>query len=413
MRVLQVALYDRVGGACIAGYRQHQALRQAGVDSRMWVRFKVTNDPTVTVFQPSLRWRPRLIRLFRRSLYKYQWHRASPSAYMLDPRSEHGADMLAGMPEADVINIQFGWDFLDYPGFLGALPSHIPVVITMHSMETFTGGCAYTDGCTGFWKKCGKCPQLMNAGTNDLTRLGWYRRQSSYVSRDKKKIHFVANSEWLAGEAIKSSLLKEFPLSVIHYGVDTDIFRPTDRAAARLSLGIPLESPVLAFAAASVSNPRKGFSILMDAIHELPKKPFLLTWGASTPPNLVAFRGLHLGNLSQERLCALAYNAADIFVMPSLEEAFGQTGLEAIACGTPVVALPTGGIPEIVRHTKTGILAEPSSALGLKSGIQRLLKEKDLWNQCSLSGIERARRDFSYSNNAKQYQKLYNELMQK
>lgn len=410
MRILHLALYDRVGGACIAGYRQHQALQQAGVDSRMWVRFKVTNDPTVTAFQPSLRLHTRLSRIFRRHIYKHQWVRAGPKTFMFDPRSEHGLDMLRGMPKADVINVQFAWEFLDFPRIFHGLPASTPVVVTMHSMETFTGGCGYTNGCVKFQDECGLCPQLNNNKPKDLTHKNWLQRQRSFSTKDKKKIHFVANSEWLAGEAKKSSLLKDFPLSVIHYGVDTDIFRPTDRAAARQSLGIPLGNPVVAFAAASVSNPRKGFSLLMEAIHGLPEKPFLLTWGGNNPPFFPTFRALHLGNLSQERLCALAFNAADIFVMPSLEEAFGQTGLEAIACGTPVVAFAAGGIPEIVRHEKTGILAKPGSVPELRDGIQRQLKDKDLWRQCSQNGPEIVNRKFSFARNAEKYIALYHSL---
>lgn len=411
MKILQVSTFDRLGGACIAGFRQHQALLRDGVDSQMWVRFKVTNDPSVSQFNQSHRIWPRAIRFFQRYLFRYQWHQAAPKTYMFDPRSEYYTDFFRGMPETDLVNIQFAWEFLDYSSFFRSLPANIPIVVTMHSMESFTGGCAYTAGCSRFYDQCKECPQLSRPSPYDLTYQGWLRRNNSYALRDKRKIHFVANSEWLAIEAKKSGLLQQYPVSVIHYGVDTEKFLPLDRVLARKILGIPLNSAVVAFAAASVSNPRKGFSVLMEAIQKSDKKPFLLTWGGSIPRVLEGFPGLHLGNLVEERLCALALNAADVFVLPSLEEAFGQTALEAIACGTPVVAFKTGGIPEVVRHEINGILAESGSPLELGFGISRLLTDQDLWRQCSINGIEIAKSEFSFALNAKKYRLLYDSLI--
>jgi len=413
MKVLHIAAYDRYGGACIAGYRQHQALQLAGVDSRMWVRFKVTNDARVDDFMPPADVSIRLPRLWRRYARQRSRRKAGVRGEMFAARSEHGAAMMNALPEADVINVQFAWDFLDYPGFFGRLPADVPVVVTMHEMGNFTGGCSYSGVCANFLEMCGNCPQLARHGPEDLSRQGWLERKHAYARRAAGKLHFVADSHWLAAQARRSSLLRDYAVTTIHYGVDTRVFRPLDRAAAREAFAIPAGRKVVAFAAASVSDTRKGMQHLVDALQGMREKPFLLTWGRSFPEALVDLPHLHLGNIDSEHLMAVAYNAADVFVMPSLEEAFGQTALEAIACGTPVAAFAAGGILETVRNEQTGLLSSVGDTVALQANIERLLSDERLWEHCSKEGVRLANEEFSYELNARKYIELYESLCER
>jgi len=169
----------------------------------------------------------------------------------------------------------------------------------------------------------------------------------------------------------------------------------------------------VAFAAASVSDTRKGMQHLVDALQGMREKPFLLTWGRSFPEALVDLPHLHLGNIDSEHLMAVAYNAADIFVMPSLEEAFGQTALEAIACGTPVAAFAAGGIPETVRNEETGLVASVGDTVALQANIERLLGDEVLRQRCSAAGVKLAHEEFSYELNARKYIELYEALCER
>jgi glycosyltransferase involved in cell wall biosynthesis len=99
--------------------------------------------------------------------------------------------------------------------------------------------------------------------------------------------------------------------------------------------------------------------------------------------------------------------------MPSLEEAFGQTALEAIACGTPVAAFAAGGIPETVRNEQTGLLASVGETLSLQVNIERLLSDGSLWEHCSKEGVKLAHKEFSYELNARKYIELYEALCQR
>jgi glycosyltransferase involved in cell wall biosynthesis len=412
MRVLHLSIYDRFGGACIAGYRQHQALRRAGVDSQMFVRYKVTNDLFVHEFNPPSAWRIRIPRVLRRKVREWRRGRARLLGEMFTSTSEHGGVLMTHLPEADIVNVQFAWDFLDYPSFFSGLPQHVPVVVTIHEMATFTGGCSYAESCQGFLDRCGNCPRLGKPSDGDLSRNGWMERQEAFAERRKGNLYFVADSQWLKSEAQRSSLLNQYPISTIHYGLDYAIFKPLNREFARASFGIPVGSRVVSFAAASVTDPRKGIRFLVEAIQGMKEKPFLLTWGRSVPEALAGIPQLHLGNIDSEHLMALAYNASDVFVMPSQEEAFGQTALESIACGTPVAAFKAGGIPETVRHEQTGLLSRVGDAKKLRQNIERLLGDQELWRHCSENGPKVAKAEFSYEVNARNYIALYESLLE-
>jgi glycosyltransferase involved in cell wall biosynthesis len=411
MRVVHLSLYDRHGGACIAAYRQHEALRREGVDSQMYVRHKVTQDPAVHEFRPSQQWGPRVRRLWRRQALRREVRREIRSGVFLDDRSEHGGDELVGMPHADVINVQSFWKFINLPSLLDRLPSEVPVVFTMHEMAPFTGGCDYARDCTRSREECGRCPLMTSRDDNDLSRRSWLRKQAVFHAARGGRVQFVADSHWLAKEAKQSGLLKDLPVSVIHYGLDTEVFRPVHRATARDLLQIPVDRPVVCFAASYVNDSRKGMQPLVEALQQSRQDPFLLTWGQTYPEGLSGVAHRHLGAIGNEQFMALAYSAADLFVMPSLQEAFGQTALEATACGVPVVAFVAGGIPDIVKHGETGLLVPVGDSRALAASIDRLLGDKDLAAGLGSRGREHAVNNFSMRGNAQAYLSLYQQLL--
>jgi len=411
MKVLHISLFDRVGGGCIAGYRQHTALRQAGVDTQMLVRFKVTGDPFVHDYLPPAEWSLRLPRVWRRKVREWKRRHARLKGEFFLESSEHGRQLMNYLPQADVVNIQFAWDFLDYPSFFSLLPQNVPIVVTMHGMEEFTGGCAYADDCDGFLDHCGHCPMLGRSGENDLSRIGWLQRHNAYAARNKSNLHFVAVSNWLLDEARKSGMLKNHNCSLIYNGLNTEVFRPFEKSIARKALNIPKDIKVLSFAAAGVNDTRKGFKYLLSAIEGMDKPPFILTWGKNSPTGIEKYPNMHLGSIESEQIMSIAYNASDILAVPSLQENLPQTATESIACGTPVVAFSAGGIPEVVRDGETGLLCPVGDADALRSNIARLFDDDALRRYCSENGPQVAQAEFSYEANKNKYIKLYRYLL--
>ena len=107
---------------------------------------------------------------------------------------------------------------------------------------------------------------------------------------------------------------------------------------------------------------------------------------------------------------AALYNAADMMVIPSRLEAFGQVASEAQACGTPVVAFSTSGLKDIVEHGQTGYLAKPFNIHDLAAGIEWVATSKDA-DHLSKKSEERAHEIFSYRNVAMQYRSLYEKIL--
>jgi len=411
MKVLHLSLFDRKGGACIAAYRQHQALLAAGVDSSMWVREKVTNDPHVFEYKPPTDVMTRVQRMFRRRMIAKQRRRAQSTGEMFDDRSEAGGAEILELPPHDLINVQFSQRFVDLPALMQKIPVTTPVVFTLHEMSMFTGGCSYAYDCRGFESQCGNCPQLRVRSPKDYSYFSWLRKQLAYANRNQANTHFVADSHWLASEATKSSLLQGHKVSAIHYGVDTTIFRPLDSEHCRQALGIPVDRPVIAFAAVSVADERKGIKYLIEAIKQMPEKPFLLTWGSSFPPELEQIPHLHLGGIDSEHLLAVAYNAADAFVIPSMEEAFGQTALESLACARPVIGFKVGGIPDMVHDGQTGLLVERGDSLGLSNALNVMLQDHGRREQMGANARELVLSQFSFEKNAATYLELYQAMV--
>jgi glycosyltransferase involved in cell wall biosynthesis len=394
MRILHVSTYGGGDGAAIAAYRLHRGLLSLGCDSAMFVSQTPNGleDPSVKVYKPPRDWRI-LRRRWRRlqiarGLPRYEASRPQGGETFSDDRSHHGDELVAQVPPCDIIHVHAMHAFIDYRSFFAAAPRRAPIVMTMHDMSFFTGGChfdgVFTDGdhfhggCGRYTERCGACPQLGSDQERDLSRQIWERKQKAFNSIAPGRLHLVAPCNWMAQEAKRSPLLQGRPVTVIRYGVDTEVFQPFDRAAARQVLGIPFNASVVLFVAQPLSRRNKGFRELAQALEGIRQSDLLLmSVGGGTPPVDVSVSHRRLGSVRDERLLAIAYNAADIFVIPSLQDNSPQTALEAIACGIPVLGFQTSGIPEIVRPGVTGMLVPLQDVAALRTTIIKLLGDPD------------------------------------
>jgi glycosyltransferase involved in cell wall biosynthesis len=217
----------------------------------------------------------------------------------------------------------------------------------------------------------------------------------------------------MANEARRSSLLHKFPVTVIPLALDTEVFCPRDRRGAREALGISPDALVVLFVASLISQPIKGFALLAQALNGLGDLTNLLlvSVGRDTPSVEVQIPHLPLGYLGNERLRSLVYSAADVFVMPSVQEAFGQTALEAIACGTPVVGFGVGGIPDMVRPGITGLLVPALDVNTLRAAIRALLqnpaRRAEMAANCRRIAVE----EYALEVQARRYIELYEMIL--
>jgi glycosyltransferase involved in cell wall biosynthesis len=416
MRALQLSTYSGGGGAAIAARRLHDGLLSIGVESTMVVANKVGPGANVRqverVAGPIDRlWRQIELQLHTAELNRYRHTRSPHLEFFSDDRMP-GRDMLqAAMPKADVCNLHWVSGLVDYRRFFGTIRPSMPVVWTLHDMNTFTGGCHYTMGCEKYARSCGACPQLGSRDTHDISERIHRRKAQALSHRDETITRIVAPSHWLAGQASRSSMLGRFDVEVIPNGLDVDVFAPRDRAVAREVFGLPHDKPVLLFSADATGTYRKGFDLLTAALAKLTRSQPAILAALGHGSDSIGPHVFGMGRVDNERMLSFAYSAADLFVLPTRADNLPNVLLEAMACGTPVASFDIGGIPDVVRPGETGFLSPPESVEGLVRSIEDALSDpgrlKSMGERCRSQTVA----NHSLQTQARRYQRLYSDLL--
>lgn len=392
------------GGSATATRRIHEGLRRMGVDSRMLVQEKSSDDPTIE--GPT-------------STVGRAWSLARPHVDMLPGRLYGRSDGFAvnWLPERmnrrieridpDVVHLNWVWRGALSVRTIGRIDR--PVVWRLPDMAALTGGCHYAEGCEGFAERCGSCPQLDSDREWDLSRVTWHRKRRAWADLD---LTVVAPSTWLAEQARRSSLFGDERIEVIPNGLDVETYRPRDSSLGRDLFDLPEQKRLVLFGAVDpMGDHRKGADLLQAALRSLAADPpgdvELVVFGASEPadPPDFGFPTHYTGFLHDDASLALLYAAADVMVVPSRYEGFGQTVFEALACGTPVVAFDATGPRDQIDHRETGWLAEPYDPEELAAGIRWVLAADT--GDLSAAAREHAADSYSSRRIAREYLRLY------
>jgi glycosyltransferase involved in cell wall biosynthesis len=384
MKIVHIDTYDTTGGAALATYRLHDGLRRLGHESLLVVATKSSDDPTVLKVVPKMAPSNHLRRRLRQaqidaSLRRYTRTRPIGYGAFSDDRTAYAADLARELPPSDVINLHWIANFVDYQSFFSTVPKDVPIFWRLSDMNAMTGGCHFDHDCGRHSSGCGACPQLGSSNSNDLSRQIWRRKEAVFGALGPERLHFVALNEWMADLVRRNPMLGKFQVTVVPNGVDTEVFAPRDGRAARNVLGIPQDALVVLFVAESITDRRKGFAVLVDALNGLKscRNAFLLSVGRGSFQTDSGIPRCHVGHLKDRRLLSLVYSAADIFVVPSLQDNQPNTVLEAMACGVPVVASRAGGIADMVRPGITGQLSEAGDVKGLRDAMLNLLLDRE------------------------------------
>ncbi|MDD1529841.1 hypothetical protein C7U92_07015 [Bradyrhizobium sp. WBOS7] len=374
--VVHVAQSDSEGGANKAAFRLHNHLRSAGVDSVFHCGRSHLNDPSIVpAHLPGVGdFVSDIVAYFNaRCLRQYRNRNGMPFSPM---RISYGRLDSCLLSRADVVCLHWiAGAFLRAPQ-LQAINK--PLVWRLSDIWPFSGGCHYPGSCTKFEGICGSCPQLGSASDQDLSRSGMRLREAGYRNLD---LTIVAPSRWIADLARRSHLFGRLRIEHIPTGVDLEVFRPEDRIAARARLNLPADGHIVVFGAlGATSDPRKGYAELRTALEKLAAfsdhQFTLVTFGGNEfagQEQIARFPVCHLGRIDGQNALASVYSAADLLAAPFLEDNLPNVVLEAIACGTPVAAFATGGIPDAIDHEINGHLSPIGDTDGLARGIAFLL----------------------------------------
>ncbi|MHB8643784.1 MAG: glycosyltransferase [Gaiellaceae bacterium] len=383
--VLHISASDAAGGAARSAYRIHDGLRTLGWTSRMLVGVRRTDDADVRLLKRNLAWRAadRACAALTDRL---------DLQYVLYP-SSFGVAADPWFRGADIVQLYNVHGSYFSHTALPLLSRLRPVVWRLSDMWAVTGHVAYSYDCDRWRHGCGSCPYLheyprLNRDTTALL----YRWKNAVYARSRLTI--VAPSRWLEGVARESPLLSRFDVRRIPNGIDLDVFSPRDRGDARRALGLD-DRPTVLWSSLDLADRRKGGREALAALELLGRDDVqLIVAGEGAAPA----GARSLGLLDDERL-ALTYNAADVFLLPTLAENLPNAALEAIACGTPVAGFDVGGMSDAVRAGETGELVAAGDVHALANAVAALL-DADLRERCRAIaqaeyGAEREVRDFA------------------
>jgi len=428
LNILHVNASDISGGAARAAFRIHRTIVEYGeangLHSQLRAISQQSDDPTVIGGSPDQgaivrRLKPRLAQQARRgfrtgnpTLHSIAWP-ATGLGHELQHRHHQG--------QADLVHLHWLGDATLSIEEIGSLP--MPLVWTLHDQWAFCGAEHYTSppgpgevasSDERFAEGYTPSSRPNHEAGPDLNRRTWLRKRRAW----RRPMHIVCPSTWLADCARRSALMANWPITVIPFSIDLATWAPVDQAQARALLQLPQNRPLILFGAVGgTADPRKGADLLFDALQRLrtqvagtPLEQLeLVVFGQGRPahPPDLGFPIHYSGRLHDDLSLRLLYAAADVMVVPSRQEAFGQTASEAHACGTPVVAFATGGLVDIVDHHITGALAQPFDPLSLAAAIRWVLEDPQRRRQLGAAARQRAERLWNPARVAGLYAEVY------
>lgn len=412
--------YDGNGGAGRACIRLNRALLNQGIESKVIVHYKFGKNPEIGEFNTNLLqkgWTAATIILERIWAKRYLKALKTPFSFAWFGRSViHHPDVKA----ADIIHLHW----VNH-GFLN--PKHIaeiaklnkPVVWTFHDSNAFTGGCHVRYTCDHFKNECGNCPLLKDAGPNDYSHLAWRQKRAAY---DKLNFTVIAPSTWMQKSVGESSLMKGKAVVQIANTLETAIFKPMDKKAAKEKAGFAADKFIfLSGFMPSRKDMHKGTSYLLEGLELLKVRLGtkgedieLVVFGNRNTEDVpeFPFKTSFLGTISDDERLALCYAAADAFLIPSLEDNLPYTVMESLSCGTPVITFKTGGIPDMVKHQQNGYLAEYRSAESFADGMEWVISHPDR-AELDKAARQTVMEHFSEEVIAKKHIDLYNKILTK
>jgi len=403
---------DIIGGAARAALRLHKSLMAGGLESRMRVGIKKSDIISIDGPKNKLGKAIGLARPFLGQVFM-GLQKADRSIFHSPAILPSCIVDKINTSPADVINLHWVCDeFLSIED-IGRIRK--PLVWTLHDMWAFSGSEHYgPDNSNARWQN-GYTKDNRTSGHKgfDIDRWVWRRKRQAW----RHPIQIVTPSRWLS-ECVKASyLMRNWPVSVIPNVLDCRQFQPWPKLLAREILGLPPNVTLVLFGAMEgVNNFIKGWDLLRPALARIANELVGVNgviFGQNEPahpPNLDL--PLHwMGHLNDDATLALLYSAGDVMVVPSRQEAFGQTGSEAQACGCPVVAFDCTGLQDVVEHRVTGYLAKPFDTVDLANGIKWVIENKKRYESLSSAARERALRLWAPEVVTPRYRAIYEAVL--
>ena len=352
MRVLLVSTSDLAGGGAIAAYRLLEALNNSGVNAKMLVRDKQSSS--ISVIQTGTKIPKLLERLQIMAYLRGKLWQADTGNFGIDITKTDE------YKKADIIHLHWiNQGMVSLSCLEQMIQDGKKIVWTLHDEWPYLGICHYRGDCRE--AACRNCTILPGS----IAHKHYLRKQKLYK---KSNITFVGCSEWITERAQQA--MPDAQVVHINNCIPHNIFRNIDQQEARKKLDLPTDKKIVLFCSQNLKDERKGFTYLLHAIEQLENNSQFSILNSQLQTVCIGKGGRYIS--SPEEM-ALTYAAADVFVIPSLQDNLPNTIAEAMSCGTPCVGFQIGGIPEMIDHLQSGYVARYKDVSDLAKGIQYVL----------------------------------------
>lgn len=403
MNILHINTLDNIGGAAKVAYRLKDNLKERGRHSWMLVGYKFSKSPDV--------------KQIPRNKY-LQFGLNILSTIILRPylifRSTFRIKDQTDVKNSDIIHLHNLHGGYFNPLALPELTKLKPTVYTLHDMWAFTGHCAHSFDCDKWQTGCGGCPYLKvyPALWYDITHKLWAIKKDVYKRSD---FIIVTPSRWLKSK-LEKSILSDKKVYLIYNGIDSKIFHPMDKTDVRKKLNLPLDKTILMFSAhKGIKNLWKGGDYLLKALEQIDdENVFFLNVGSSENLKTKVKKSIEwvsIPHVNSETTMAEYYAASDLFLYPSLADNCPLVVLESMACGTPIIAFETGGIPELMTNMRSGYIAQYKDVGDFVKGINLFLNDVDLRVKAGISARKDVEKHFTLDKMVTLYDELYHTLV--
>jgi len=312
---------------------------------------------------------------------------------------------------------------------LAPLSARVPTVLTLHDMWLLTGHCAHSLDCERWRAGCGQCPylHLEPAVRRDDTAANWRRKAAIYAG---SRLFVATPSRWLGDKLGASMLAPGIAESrVIPYGVDTAVFRPAGKAEVRRALGLPPDIFIVLVTTGTRGSMWKDDPTIRETIHRLIERPLAseglfvavgresaVAHTGTAPTRTVPFQ-------SDPAVMARYYQAADLYLHATRADTFPLAVLEALACGTPVIATAVGGVSEQIVSASveqirsgavgaaTGVLVPPADSAAMASAVEALMADDQARVLIGANGVRDVAARFTLDRHVDAYLDWYREIM--
>lgn len=399
MKILHINTYDFFGGAARAANRLHYALLKNGIDSQMLVQNKTTDDPSIISINSSKI--DKIFTLFRHLSDDYYMRSYKKPDVLFSPATSSLGNVIEKVNALNPDIVHLHWICGSFISIEDLSKIKKPIVWSLHDNWAFTGGCHVKWDCNSFENECNSCPRLNSNTYKDLSYYTFLRKKKTFDNLKSLKI--IGLSSWMAENAKKSSLLRNKDIVNIPNLIDTNIFKPIGKKIARNILNLPIDAKIIAFGAVySTSDINKGYHYIKEILKLISLDIEIIVFGGSDPGDLGNIKSgvKYLGHIYDDYTLSIIYNAADVIIVPSIQENLSNVIMESMSCGTPVVAFDIGGNSDLIKHGINGYLVKPFEVSDFNNAFEWIFNN---YEQVSKSSREFICNNFNEEKNVNRY----------